>query len=158
MEDKYVPSQDALKFIAFIRAAAVEDNANAEIHYKLADKYFGTDKQVLIEAFRGSAKSTMMEWLIIYVAALGHLPNFGRVEFIAFIGDSAENGVKSFFRNVAGKIDRSEFLQSLLTIKRKTDGEMELVNADGIELDIKGYGAGTNIRGVRYKGATSISR
>jgi phage terminase large subunit-like protein len=151
--NKYIPGEEALKFIAFIRAAAVEDNANAEIHYKLADKYFGTDKQVLIEAFRGSAKSTMMEWLVIYVAALGHLPNFGKVEFIAFIGDSAENGVKNFFRNVAGKIDRSEFLQSLIAVKRKTDGEMELVNADGIELNIKGYGAGTNIRGVRYKGA-----
>ena len=30
---------------------------------------------------------------------------------------------------------------------------MELVNADGVELNLKGYGASTNIRGVRYKGA-----
>lgn len=149
----YLPSPDALKFIAFIRAAGVEDNANAEIHYKLADKYFSTDKQVLIEAFRGSAKSTMMEWLIIYIAAMGELPGFGKVEFVAFIGDSAENGVKNFFRNVAGKLDRSDFLKQLVKVKRKTDGEMELENVDGIELNIKGYGASTNIRGVRYKGA-----
>lgn len=152
MAEKYIPSEEAVKLIAFIRASGIEDNANAEIHYRLADKYFGTDKQVLIESFRGSAKSTMMEWFIIYAAALGSVPNFGRVEFIAFIGDSAENGVKNFFRNVAGKIERSEFLQQFIKIQRKTDSEMELVNVDGNQLNIKGYGMRTNIRGVRYKG------
>ena len=152
MMSKYIPSEESLKFIAFIRACGVEDNANAEIHYRLADKYFGTDKQVLIEAFRGSAKSTLMEWFVIYIAAMGELPNFGKVEFIAFIGDSMENGTKSFFRNIVGKVDKSELLKEVLTIKRKTDSEMELVNADGKELNMKGYGAATNIRGVRYKG------
>jgi len=149
----YVPSPESLKFISFIRAANIEDNANAELHYKLADKYFSKDKQILIEAFRGSAKSSMMEWLIIYVAAIGELPGFGKTYFIAFIGDSMENGVKNTFRNIAGKIDQSEFLRSLIKIQRKTDSEVELVNTSGIELNIKGYGASTNIRGVRYKNA-----
>lgn len=153
MEEKYQPSLESIKFIAFIRAAGVEDNANAEIHYRLADKYFGKDQQVLIEAFRGSAKSTLMEWFIIYIAALGDLPGFGKVEFIAFVGDSSENGVRNTFRNIAGKIDRSKFLQQFITIQRKTDAEMELVNSAGVELNLKGYGAATNIRGVRYKGA-----
>ena len=40
--EKYKPSEESLKFIAFIRACATEDNANAEIHYRLADKYFNT--------------------------------------------------------------------------------------------------------------------
>ena len=153
MSVPYVPSEEAMKFIAFIRAANVEDNANAEIHYRLADKYFSRDQRILIEAFRGSAKSTMMEWFVIYIAAMGTLRNFGNVEFIAFIGDSMENGTKNFFRNIAGKIDRSELLSSLLKIKRKTDSEMELVNTNGVELNLKGYGASTNIRGVRYKGS-----
>jgi hypothetical protein len=153
MAERYVPSKEAVKFIAFIRAANVEDNANAEIHYKLADKFFSTDPQILIEAFRGSAKSTIMEWLVIYVAAMGHLHNFGKVDFIAFIGDSMENGTKNFFRNIDGKITKSELLKALITVKRKTDSEMELVNSDGVELCLKGYGASTNIRGVRYNGA-----
>ena len=149
--NKYIPSEEALKFVAFIRACGTEDNANAEIHYRLADKYFGTAKQVVIESFRGSAKSTLMEWLVLYTATIGTLPGFGEVGFMAFIGDSAENGVKNFFRNIVAKIDRSELLRQMLTIKRKTDGEMELANADGKELYLKGFGAGTNIRGVRYK-------
>lgn len=149
----YLPSEESLKLISFIRAAGIEDNANAEIHYRLADKYFGADKQVLVESFRGSAKSTMMEWFIIYAATLGKVPNFGKVDFIAFVGDAAENGVKNFFRNIAGKIDQSTFLQGLLKIKRKTDSEMELENSEGKMLCIKGYGMRTNIRGVRYNGA-----
>ena len=147
----YVPSKESLAFITFIRACGIEENANAEIHYKLADKYFSKDKQVLIESFRGSAKSTLMEWLVIYTAVIGELPGFGKVGFMAFVGDSAENGVKNFFRNIAGKIDRSQLLRDTLVIKRKTDAEMELVNTDGVELNLKGFGAGTNIRGVRYK-------
>ena len=149
--DKYVPSDEALKFIAFIRACDVEENANAEIHYRLADKYFSKDKQILIESFRGSAKSTLVLWLVIYTAICGELPGFGKVGFIAFVGDSAEGGVKNFFRNIAGKIDRSPLLKSLLTVLRKTDGEMELKNTKGVELYLKGYGANTNIRGVLYK-------
>ena len=152
-KDVYIPSPEAMEFIAFIRAANVEDNSNAEIHYRLADKYFGHDSQVVIEAFRGSAKSTMMEWFVIYIAAKGELPNFGPVEFICFVGDSMENGTKNFFRNVVSKIDKSKMLQEVLKVKRKTDSEIELVNAAGVELNIKGYGASTNIRGVRYKGA-----
>ena len=151
VEDRYIPSTEAVKFIAFIRACATEDNANAEIHYRLADKYFSDSKQIVIESFRGSAKSTLMEWLVLYTAVMGELPGFGNVGFIAFVGDSAENGVKSFFRNLAAKIDRSELLRQTLTIGRKTDAEMELINADGKELYLKGFGAGTNIRGVRYK-------
>lgn len=152
MMSKYIPSKESLEFIAFIRACGVEDNANAEIHYRLADKYFGKDKQVLIEAFRGSAKSTLMEWFILYIAFKGELPGFGAVNFIAFVGDSMENGVKNAFRNLSGKIDRSPLLQQVIKIKRKTDSEMELENVDGVELNLKGYGASTNIRGVRYKG------
>ena len=152
MRNEYIPSTESLKFIAFLRAAGVEDNANAEIHYRLADKYFSKDKQIVVEAFRGSAKSSLMEWFIIYTAAMGELPGFGSVGFIAFVGDSMQNGVKNTFRNIVGKIDRSPFLQQFVKINRKTDDEMELENADGVELYLKGYGAATNIRGVRYKG------
>lgn len=147
----YIPTTHSLEFISFIRACNIEEHTNPEIHYRLADKFFSNDKQVVIEAFRGSAKSTLMEWFIIYAAVKGNVPGFGDVNFIMFVGDSMENGVKNTFRNIAGKIDQSDLLRNLLTIQRKTDNEMELVNADGHELDIKGFGAGTNIRGVRYK-------
>jgi len=153
VKEKYIPNKEAVEFITFIRAAGVEDNDTPEIHYRLADKYFGRSKQVMIESFRGSAKSTLMEWFIIYAAAKGYVHNFGEVNFIAFVGDSAENGVKNFFRNIQTKIVKSLFLQQFITIKRCTNEEAELINVNGHQLNIKGYGMKTNIRGVRYNGA-----
>ncbi len=96
--------------------------------------------------------STLMEWYVLYAAVNGRVANFGVVNFIAFVGDSAEGGVKNFFRNIQTKIDRSEFLQQFLSIKRCTNEEAELVNVNGHQLNIKGYGMRTNIRGVRYNG------
>lgn len=151
-ESKYIPSEEAVKFISFIRAAGIEENANAEIHYRLADRYFSKNKRLLVESFRGSAKSSLIQWLVIYTAALGHLPGFGKPKFIVFIGDSDKKGVKNFFRNIVNKIDSSDFLKGLITIQRATDNEMELVNSEGYELDIAGYGASSNIRGINYKG------
>jgi hypothetical protein len=148
---KYEPTLAALEFIAFIRACNVEEHDSPEIHYKLADKYFSEDKQIVIEAFRGSAKSTLMEWFMLYAGVKGSVAGFGKVNFIMFIGDSAENGVKNMFRNMAGKIEQSPLLGTLLKVGRKTDSEMELKNTEGHELNIKGYGASTNIRGTRYK-------
>lgn len=136
----YIPSEEALKFIAFIRASGIEDNDTPEIHYRLADKYFSKEKQVMIESFRGSAKSTLMEWYILYAAANGRVANFGVVNFIAFVGDSVENGVKNFFRNIQTKVDNSPFLQQFITIKRCINDEAELVNVNGHQLNIKGYG------------------
>lgn len=63
---QYLPSQEALEFIAFIRAAGIEENDNAEIYYRLADMYFSRDKQILIESSRDSAKSTIREWAKVY--------------------------------------------------------------------------------------------
>ena len=151
-QNKYIPSEEAVKFIAFIKATGIEDNDTPEMHYMLADKYFHKHKRIMIEAHRGSAKSTIMEWLVIYVAVLGKLHNFGNVDFIAFIGDSAENGVKNFFRNINTKIEKSKFLQQYLTVARMTLDEAELINAQGKKLRLKGFGMKKNIRGVRYEG------
>jgi hypothetical protein len=109
------------------------------------------NKLFLTTNFIATHNSSLMEWLVIYIAALGKLPNFGDVGFIAFVGDSADNGVKNFFRNIRGKLDRSDFLKSVIDVRRSTDGEMELANKEGTELYIKGFGAASNIRGVRYK-------
>ena len=155
MTDKYIPSEEALKFINFIKACGLEDNTSPVIHYKLADAMFSPepkDKKVLIECTRGVGKSTLMEYLTLYTAVMGYMPGFGVVNFIVFLGDSQEGNVKGYFRNLATKIEQSTFLQQFITVQRKTDKEMELVNTNGHELDIAGKGMNTNIRGIRYKG------
>ena len=152
--DKYIPSVQALKFIAFIRASGNESNVSPEVHYKIADALFSNkkeDRKVLIECTRGLGKSTTVEYAVIYAAAIGEWPGFGYVPFVAFLGASQEGNVKQFFRNVANKIEKSTFINSILSIKRVTDNEIELVNADGVEMMIVGRGMSTNFRGLRSK-------
>ena len=153
MSELYVPSKDTFKFINFLKGAGIEQFASAEIHYKQADIYFSKHKRAALQVFRGAGKSTLLEWLILYTAALGYLPNFGPVRFLMFCGDREDNGVKNFFRNMSSKIETSAFLGELIKIKRVINNEMELVNLKGVQMNIKGYGLATGIRGVRYNNA-----
>ena len=150
----YVPSIEAMKFIAFLRATGNESNVNPEAHYRIADALFSSDEKdwkLLIECLRGMGKSTVVEYAIIYVATLGYWPGFGSTPFIVFLGASQEGNTKQFFKNVANKIERSEFLRGLLTVKRQTDSEIELVNTGDVEMAIIGKGMTTNWRGLRSK-------
>ena len=151
---KYIPSQDALKFISFVRASGNETNISPEVHYRIADALFSDkkeDRKLLIECTRGLGKSTTVEYAVIYCAAMGEWPGFGKVPFIVFLGASQEGNVKQFFRNVANKIERSKFISSVLKVKRVTDTELELENSDGVEMMIVGKGMGVNFRGLRSK-------
>lgn len=150
----YTPSLDALKFISFIRASGNESNDSPEVHYKIADALFSPvrkDWKVLIECTRGLGKSTTVEYAVIYAAAMGEWPGFGKVPFVVFLGASQEGNVKQFFKNVANKIERSNFISSVLKVKRVTDNELELVNSDGVEMMVVGRGMSTNFRGLRSK-------
>lgn len=150
----YTPSDEALKFIAFLRATGNEENTSPEAHYKMADVLFSSDKKdwkVVIECLRGMGKSTVVEYVFIYVAALGYWPGFGKVPFVVFLGASQEGNVKAFFKNVAGKIANSAFLRDLIDVKRQTDNEIELVNKDGVETIAAGRGMAANWRGIRSR-------
>ena len=151
---KYVPQQHSLEFISFLRATGNEENASPEVHYKIADALFSEDKKdrkILLECTRGLGKSTVVEYAVIYAAALGQWPGFGKVPFVVFLGASQEGNVRQFMKNVANKIDRSPFLRTVLKVVRQTDNELELVNADGVEMAIAGRGMSTNFRGLRSK-------
>lgn len=151
-EKSYIPSEIALKFINFIRATGNEEFTSPEIHYRMADLLFSPekkDKNVLEECCRGVGKSTVAEYAVIFAAAMGEWPGFGKCPFVIFLGASAEGNVKQFFKNIASKITNSVFLSQLLTIKRVTDKEIELVNADGVEMFVAGKGMNVNWRGAR---------
>lgn len=151
MIEGYKPSVEALKFINFIKLCNVEENNNAEMHLVLAEKVMSKKQRIAVEQFRGSAKSTVGgEYVFLYAATMGRLPNFGKINFVVGVFDSAEGGAKNFIRNVVGKIDNSEFLRQNLTVKRQTQNELELTNAEGHQTNLRTFGASTNIRGVRY--------
>lgn len=109
------------------------------------------DKLFLTTGFTVTHNSTTVEYAVIYAAAVGEWPGFGKVPFIVFLGASQEGNVKQFFKNVANKIERSKLISSVLSVKRVTDNELELVNVNGVETMIVGRGMSTNFRGLRSK-------
>ena len=150
----FLPTKAALKFISFIKATGNEKFPSPPVHYKIADTLFSTkksDRKVLIKCLRGIGKSTLVEYAVIYSAAMGEWPGFGQVPFIVFLGASQEGNVKQFFRNVANKIDRSDFLRKYIDVIKATDTELELKNKAGFITSIAGRGMNVNFRGIRSK-------
>ena len=117
------------------------------------------------------------EYLILFCAAFGYVPGFGKTNLILYVTDSIENGVKNLRRNVEYRYANSEFLQKLIPNKRitiGTDGDghvdtdeyeiqvaggrkftdirLEFVNHKGHRTVVKGYGATTGVRGAKEMG------
>ena len=107
------------------------------------------DHSYITDGYTVTHNSTVAEYAVIYAAARGEWPGFGKCPFIVFLGASAEGNVKQFFKNVASKISNSTFLSQVVTVKRVTDKEIELVNAAGVEMFIAGKGMNVNWRGAR---------
>ena len=152
LDNHYRPSEDAFKFIAFLRASGNEKNDSPEVHYRIADALFSSDKKdrkLLLECARGLAKSTIVEYAVIYAASLGEWPGFGEVPFFTFLGASQEGNVKQFFKNVASKVSRSDFLSQYITVEKSNDDLLVLRNLEGFKTTILGKGMSTNFRGLR---------
>lgn len=170
----YVPSEAVLKYINFIQMASGEDleNKTPLVHLKMCEALFTPNKNTAILCHRGIGKSTIgAEYLILYGAAFGELPNLGKTEFMIYVGDSIENGVKSLRKNVEYRYQNSEFLQKLIPNKsikyvdedgnedevpgagRKiTDVRLEFCNLRGDKFVVRLYGAKTGLRGAKEFG------
>ena len=113
----YMPTDEALLFVGFIKEvnAGMEENETPLVHLKMMDSVFNTDKRCAILCHRGIGKTTLFaEYLILFIAAFGYLPGYGKVNLLLYVTDSIENGVKNLRRNVEFRYSNSEFLQKLI--------------------------------------------
>ena len=155
-DPNYIPTQFSLAFINFIklvnRDRGGEENKSPVTHLRMMDTL--TKKgNVANLCSRGYAKTTMFgEYLILYIAVYGHLPNFGDVCFILYVSDSMENGVKNMRKNLETRYENSSFLKEMLTEAKFTDNCWEFTNKDGHQLIVNGYGAKTGVRGTKKLG------
>lgn len=173
----YIPSDEALEFVNFMHLATdgKQENLTPPVHLYALDQAFKDSNPTTIMCHRGFAKTTLFgEMLILYAAAFGKLPikDFGKVNFIIYIGDSIENGVKSLRKNIEYRYNNSTFLQRLIPNKsikytdengnedestsagRKfTDVRMEFINTRGDHLVVRLFGAKTGVRGAKELGS-----
>ena len=155
IDSEYIPTDFALEFINFIKLVngeEGEENKSPVLHYRMLDQIGGKKQKVCNLLFRGSAKTTITEYLILYLAVYTVLPGFGKVNLGMYIADSIENGVKNMRKNLEYRWDNSDFLKHYIPNARFTDIRWEFNNRSGETLIIKGYGQSTGVRGVKEMG------
>lgn len=85
--------------------------------------------------------SLLHEYMYLYLATYGHLPNFGKVNVAMYISDTMDNGVKSMRKNLEFRYNNSEFLQHYVPEARFTDMEWEFTNINNKKFFCRGFGA-----------------
>lgn len=153
---QHKPTEFAIKFMNFIKLVngeAGESHKTPVMHLAMLDKLAGKHRKIANLCFRGAAKTTLfMEYLVLYLAMFGVLPNFGIVTGMLYISDSMDNGVKSARNSIEFRYNSSEFLQYWLPKARFTENYIEFENRNGHKLGVKMFGAKTGIRGTKIFG------
>ncbi|AIU44340.1 large terminase subunit [Delftia phage RG-2014] len=154
---EYMPSAFSLTFMNWIKLVegnSTQNNLTPPVHLAMLDKISaGVSKFIANLCFRGAAKTTLMfEYLALFVAHFGVLPNLGKVSGMIYVSDTMENGVKSARKNIETRYNNSPFLQYWIPEAKFTDAYLEFTNRDGHKLGIRMYGAKTGIRGTKIFG------
>jgi predicted phage terminase large subunit-like protein len=157
--EKYIPSDFALEFVNFIKLVEGGDpeNKTPVVHYKMIDNFVGEgDLDVINMCHRGIAKSTLKEYLILYIGVFGAIPGFGKVPYALYVSDSIENGVKKMRKSLEYRWDNSPFLKTYIPNVRFTDVRWEFKNKEGNSFVVSGYGAKTGVRGTRENNSRPV--
>ncbi len=155
----YIPSDFALEFVNFMKLVdgGKSENKTPVVHYKMLDNFFGINElDTLNMCHRGIAKSTLKEYLILYIGVYGEIPSFGKVPYALYVSDSIDNGVKKMRKSLEYRWNNSEFLQRYVPKIIFTDIRWEFINKQGNSLVVSGYGAKTGVRGTRENGSRPV--
>lgn len=164
--DWYVPSDDAIEFIMFIRLALGEEpeNSNPKAHYFFIDCLFQSenvmpyfeDRNIDFDSLKGRtvimctrefSKSVLIIYLILFMAYKGRMPGFGKVKFGIYLSDSMRNGVKTTMNTIEKVFLGSAYLMSLFEYYRFTDSELNLVRKPRTKREIELYETHMNAGG-----------
>jgi len=148
----YVPSNFALEFINFIKLVNGpdgEENESPVVHYRILDELASSDRHITNLCARGMAKTTLLgEYLFLYIAVYGEIPNLGKVNYALYVGDSIENNVKKMRYRLERRWENSPFLRTYVPFTKFTDIRWFFKNVEGKEFVVTGHGAKTGVRGT----------
>lgn len=179
----FIPSKEALMMFQFIKEVngGREENKSPIIHSLMIDKMCSNHRRVAILAHRGCSKSSLLEYLMLYLACFGSLGKIEKPMFALGVFNSVESGVKTFRDSIEGRYANSDFLQKmipnqnlkLLATDSKsgkdlflsdndivdisnagryiTDLRIEFKNINGESFVIKTYGVKSGIRGAKAR-------
>jgi len=156
--DWYIPSKHAIDFIVFIRLVLGEEpeNSNPKPHYFFADcifeqpnvvpffmargmKFEDMAGRLAILASREFSKSTIVTYIVLYMAAKGELPGFGKINYALYISDSIRNGVETMMKTLSKVYAESVYLRSLFEDTRLIATEANFIRKPSTAKDIALY-------------------
>lgn len=162
-ESGYVPSLFAIEFVLFMKAVdgtETERNTSPEVHMKVLDSFITKKDRVANLMHRGIGKTTLIEYLFLYLPIYEVLPGLGKVNLAIYVSDSMDNGVASMKKNLEHRWRNSDYLQQMLPerddegkiITKFTEDRWQMTSVKGNRFIVKGYGAKSGIRGVKEMG------
>ena len=155
----YVPSDFAFEFVNFIKLVngGESENKTPLVHYRMLDNFVSdSGKDTINMCHRGIAKSTLKEYLILYLSVYGSLPGFGKVPYALYVSDSIDNGVKRMRKALEFRWSNSNFLKKYVPEIKFTDIRWEFINSSGKSFVVSGHGAKTGVRGTRENNSRPV--
>lgn len=160
----YTPSELSIEFMNFIRLVLGEEpeNSNPYAHYFMIDTIFSQDNvrpyfeerglnwnevkgRTAILACREFSKSTLIgTFLPLFMAWKGELPEFGKVNYGLYVGDSMRNNVKTTMQTIEQVYYESVWLQSQFEYAKFTDEQIELIRLPRSKRELALYQATIN--------------
>ncbi|MCD6435023.1 MAG: hypothetical protein J7L15_01325, partial [Clostridiales bacterium] len=163
----YIPSEHSIDFMNFIRLVLGEEpeNSNPKAHYFMIDCIFKEEcvkpffdirnidydmlkDRVLVLCTREFSKSTLLgSMLVLYMAAKGELPGFGKVNYMLYVSDSMRNNVKTTMDTIKQVYYESAYLQDIFESVRLVQDEVNFVRNPVTKKEIAVYKQFVEIEG-----------
>lgn len=113
----YRPSIDSIKFVQFIQEVnnGAEENKTPIFHLKILDLLFDPKpKRKAIMCFRGAAKTSLMEYGVLYGSCFNELFGLKDIHVMMYVGNSIDRGVKDLRRQIEARYHNSPYLQDMI--------------------------------------------
>lgn len=164
--DWYIPSAFSIEFILFIRLCLGEEpeNSNPKAHYFFIDcifqqpnvepyfvirgyDYYELNNRIAILSTREFSKSTLMAYMFLYIAYHGHIPGFGKIYYMIYVGDSMDNNVKTTMKTIRKVFLESPYLKSKFEDWTLNTDSVEFIRKPTTKREIEKYNAHINTGG-----------
>lgn len=153
----YKPSDFAIKYLSFCsllnQSIGLETDPTPISHFIILDSLVYGGKATVSLCSRGQGKTTLvptrMPW---YMAVFNEMPRIPKLDFMLYVTDSIDNGVKTLKRTMADTYDNSALLQELIPHYHNTEQEHIFTNVNGVKSYMNCFGILGGIRGQQRKG------
>ncbi|AUR93596.1 terminase large subunit [Vibrio phage 1.188.A._10N.286.51.A6] len=153
----YSPSDFSIKYLhlcALINESiGLETDPTPISHFIILDSLIYGRRGTTSLCSRGQGKTTLipmrMPWFMAVFNEMPRIPNFN---FMLYISDSIDNGVKTLKRGLWDTYESSALLQELVPKYHNTEQEHIFENASGVKSYMNCFGILGGIRGQQRKG------